>query len=69
MIRFLYAVNFEIEMPEVDLGNTGFPYRYYDAAHLANEIKAFNRSYFVNPLFQLMCFSEDADSIEWFLGV
>lgn len=67
VIRFLYAVEFRNRMPEVDLATLAFHTGYYDAAHLANEIKALT-GHTSSTLFQLMCFSEDAESIEWFLG-
>ena len=67
VIRFLYAVEFRNRMPEVDLATLAFHTGYYDAAHLANEIKALT-GHTSSTLFQLMCFSEDVESIEWFLG-
>ena len=59
--------NFEIECRRLILATLAFHTGYYDAAHLANEIKALT-GHTSSTLYQLMCFSEDAESIEWFLG-
>ncbi len=67
VIRFLHAVEFRNRIPKADLATLAFHTGYYDAAHLANEIKALT-GYTSSTLFQLVCFSEDAESIEWFLG-
>ena len=67
VIRFLHTVEFRNRMPEADLATLAFHTGYYDAAHLANEIKTLT-GYTSSTLFQLMCFSEDAESVEWFLG-
>ena len=39
VIRFLHTVEFRNRMPEADLATLAFHTGYYDAAHLANEIK------------------------------
>lgn len=66
VIRFLHAVEIKNRMPEIDLATLAFHAGYYDSAHLANEIKTLT-GHTSSTLFQLMCFSEDAESINWFL--
>lgn len=66
VIRFLHAVELKNRMPETDLATLAFHAGYYDSAHLANEIKTLT-GHTSSTLFQLMCFSEDAESISWFL--
>lgn len=67
VIRFLHAQELRNKFPAADLPTIAYHAGYYDAAHLAHDIKQLS-GYTPGTLFKSPCFPEDALSVERLLA-